>query len=66
VYRFPTLADTLRNLKEAQPPLKTLLDKLADADRAAAWTEIERSLLLFVSKGELAGPAEALVAAGVA
>ena len=66
VYRFPTLADTLRNLKEAQPPLKTLLDKLVDADRAAAWTEIERSLLLFVSKGELAGPAEALVAAGVA
>ncbi len=66
VYRFPSLADTLRNLKDAQPPLTRLLDQLSDADRAVAWTEIERSLRPFLTEDGLAGPAEALVAAGVA
>jgi SAM-dependent methyltransferase len=66
VYRFPSLADTVRNLKEAQPPLRTLLDQLDEADRAAAWAEIERALLPFMGDDGLAGPAEALVAAGVA
>ena len=50
VYRFPSLADTLRNLKDAQPPLTRLLDQLSDADRAVAWTEIERSLRPFLTK----------------
>jgi SAM-dependent methyltransferase len=66
VYRFASLGDTLVNLKEAQPQLKKLLDLLGDADRAAAWVEIERSLLPFVGEDGLAGPGEALVAAGVA
>jgi hypothetical protein len=43
-YRFPSLAETLRNLKESQPPLTKLLDQLGDADRVTAWAEIERSL----------------------
>jgi hypothetical protein len=66
VYRFPSLADTLCNLKDAQPPLTRLLDQLSDADRAVAWAEIERSLRPFLTEDGLAGPAEALVAAGVA
>ncbi len=66
VYRFPSLADALRNLKEAQPPLMKLLDQLSDADRVVAWAEIEQSLRPLVGEGGLAGPAEALVAAGVA
>jgi len=66
VYRFPSLADALRNLREAQPPLTRLLDQLGEADRAVAWAEIERSLRAFLTEDGLAGPAEALVAAGVA
>jgi SAM-dependent methyltransferase len=66
VYRFPSLADTLTNLRESQPPLTKLLDQLGEADRATAWAEIERFLLRFVGKNGLEGPAEALVAAGVA
>jgi SAM-dependent methyltransferase len=66
VYRFPSLADTLRNLRESQPPLTKLLDQLGDVDRALAWAEIERFLGRFVGPGGLEGPAEVLVAAGVA
>jgi ubiquinone/menaquinone biosynthesis C-methylase UbiE len=66
VYRFPTLADALRNLEEAQPLLAKLLDELGDADRAAAWAEIERSLRRFVGEDGFAGPSEALLAGGVA
>ena len=40
VYRFPSLADALRNLEESQPPLVKLLDELSEVDRATAWAEI--------------------------
>jgi SAM-dependent methyltransferase len=66
VYRFPSLADTLGNLRESQPPLTKLLDQLGEADRAVAWAEIERFLVRLVGKDGLEGPAEALVAVGVA
>ena len=65
-YGFPSLADALRNLEEAQPLLVKLLDELSEADRATAWAEIERSLRPFVGGDGFAGPSEALIAAGVA
>jgi len=65
-YRFPSLADAMQNLKEAQPPLMKLMEQLTDADRVVAWAEIERSLRPFLGAEGLAGPAEALVATGVA
>jgi hypothetical protein len=65
-YRFPSLADALRNLEEAQPLLVQLLAELSEADRAAAWAEIERTLRPFVGRDGFAGPSEALIAAGTA
>lgn len=66
VYRFPSLADALRNVKESQPPLVKLLDGLSEGDRAAAWAEIERTFQPFVGSDGFAGPAEALVGVGAA
>ena len=66
VYRFPSLAEALRNLQEAQPLLGKLLDELTEADRATAWAEIERTLQPFVGRDGFAGPSEALVAVGAA
>ena len=66
VYRFPSLADALRNLAEAQPLLVKLLDELSEADRAAAWAEIERTLQPFVGRDGFAAPSEVLLAAGTA
>ncbi len=66
VYRFPSLADALRNLEEAQPPLVKLLDALSENDRAAAWAEISRTLEPFVGSEGFAAPSEALIVVGVA
>jgi ubiquinone/menaquinone biosynthesis C-methylase UbiE len=66
VYRFPSLADALRNLEEAQPLLVKLMGELNEADRDAAWAEIERTFQPFVGPHGFEGPSEALVAAGTA
>jgi ubiquinone/menaquinone biosynthesis C-methylase UbiE len=66
VYRFPSLADALRNLEEAQPLLVNLLDGLSEADRATAWAEIDRTLQPFVGRDGFEAPSEALIAAGTA
>ncbi len=66
VYHFPSLADALRNLEEAQPLLVKLLDELSEADRATAWAEIERTLQPFVGRDGFEGPSEVLIAAGTA
>jgi ubiquinone/menaquinone biosynthesis C-methylase UbiE len=66
VYRFASLTEALRNLRESQPPLMRLLDLLSEADRGAAWAEIERALAAFAGPDGFAGPAEALVAVGAA
>jgi SAM-dependent methyltransferase len=66
VYRFPSLGDALRNVEEAQPLFVKLLDELSEGNRAAAWAEIERTLLPFVGPDGFAAPSEALVAAGTA
>jgi ubiquinone/menaquinone biosynthesis C-methylase UbiE len=65
-WRFPSLADALRNLEEAQPLFVKLLDELSDADRATAWAEIERALQPFVGPDGFAAPGEVLIAAGTA
>ena len=66
VYRFPSLADALRNLEEAQPPLVRLLDELSEDDRATAWAEIKQTLQPFVGPDGFAAPSEALLVVGVA
>lgn len=66
VYRFPSLADALRNLEEAQPPLVKLLNELSEGDRAAAWAEISGTLQLFVGPDGFAAPSEALMVVGTA
>lgn len=66
VYRFPSLADALRNLQEAQPPLMKLLNELSEDDRTAAWAEISRALQPFVGPDGFAAPSEALIVVGAA
>jgi ubiquinone/menaquinone biosynthesis C-methylase UbiE len=65
VYRFPSLADGLRDLEES-PSLLRLLGELSETDRATVRAETERTLQAFVGSNGLAGPAEALVAVGAA
>ena len=66
VYRFSSLADAVRNLEEAQPPLLKLLDQLSEADRTTAWAEIKQTLQSFVEPDGFAAPSEALIVVGVA
>ena len=66
VYRFPSLADALRNLEEAQPLLVKLLAELSEDGRAAAWAEINQTLQPFVGPDGFAAPSEALIVVGVA
>jgi SAM-dependent methyltransferase len=66
VYRFPSLADALRNLEEAQPPLVKLLNELSEDDRTSAWAEISQALQPFVGPDGFAAPSEALMVVGVA
>jgi SAM-dependent methyltransferase len=66
VYRFPSLADALRNLEEAQPPLVRLLNELSEDDRVSAWAEIRQILQPFVEPDGFAAPSEALIVVGVA
>ncbi|MGE3270592.1 MAG: class I SAM-dependent methyltransferase [Chloroflexota bacterium] len=66
VYRFASLTDALQNLRESQPPLMRLLGMLSDADREAAWAEIEEALAAYDRPDGFAGPAEALVVVGTA
>ncbi|HME97401.1 MAG TPA: methyltransferase domain-containing protein [Methylomirabilota bacterium] len=66
VYRFPSLADALRNVQDAQPLLVKLLGELSEDDRAAAWAEINQTLQPFVGPDGFAAPGEALLVVGVA
>ena len=66
VYRFPSLADALRNVQDAQPLLVKLLGELSEDDRAAAWAEINQTLQPFVGPDGVAAPGEALLVVGVA
>lgn len=66
VYRFPSLADALRNAQDAQPLLVKLLGELSEDDRSAAWAEINQILQPFVGPDGFAAPGEALIVVGVA
>ena len=66
VYRFPSLADALRNLEATQPPFVKLMSELSEADRAAARAEIELTFQPFVGPDGFAAPNEALIAVGTA
>jgi len=63
LYRFPSLADGLRDLKESRSLLR-LLGELSETDRATVRAETERTLQTFLGSDGLAGPAEALIAVG--
>ncbi len=66
VYRFPSLADALRNVQDAQPLLVKLLGELSEDDRAAAWAEINQTLQPFAGPDGFVAPGEALIVVGVA
>jgi ubiquinone/menaquinone biosynthesis C-methylase UbiE len=62
--RFPSTAEALSAMKESFPRLQTLLTKLSDADRALAWSEIERQLTQFEGPSGFNAPGEWLVGVG--
>jgi SAM-dependent methyltransferase len=66
VYRFPSLADAVRNLEATQPLFVKLMAELSEADQASARAEIERTFAPFVGPDGFAAPNEALIAVGTA
>jgi SAM-dependent methyltransferase len=66
VYRFQSLAEAVRNMKESQPPLVEILHELSEDDRATAWAEINRTLEPFVGPDGFTAPSEALMVVGAA
>ena len=65
-YRFPSLADALRNVAEAQPLFTQLLEELSEADQARVWAAIGQRFRPFVGPDGFAAPSEALLAAATA
>ena len=64
--RMPTAADCARLERESFGALHQILAGLGEAERAAAWAEIEEALGRFEGPDGFVGPCELLVAAGTA
>jgi len=64
--RMPTAAECARLERESFGALHQMLAGLGEADRAAAWLEIEAALGQFEEPDGFVGPCELLVAAGTA
>jgi ubiquinone/menaquinone biosynthesis C-methylase UbiE len=62
--RFRSTAEAVSAMKDSFPRLQTLLTKLSDADRALAWSEIERQLSQFEGPNGFNAPGEWLVGVG--
>jgi ubiquinone/menaquinone biosynthesis C-methylase UbiE len=62
--QFPSIAEAIAAMKDSFPRLQTLLTKLTDADRALAWSEIERQLSRFEEPNGFEAPGEWLVGVG--
>jgi len=61
---FSSTAEAVSAMKDSFPRLQTLLAKLSDADRALAWSEIERQLKQFEGPNGFEAPGEWLVGVG--
>lgn len=64
--RLPSTAEFVRFARESFGALHQMLAGLSDADREAAWSEIEQELSQYETAGGFEGPCELLVAAGTA
>jgi SAM-dependent methyltransferase len=64
--RLPSTADFLRFARESFGALHQMLAGLTDAERDAAWSEIEHELAQYETAAGFEGPCELLVAAGTA
>ncbi len=62
--RMTSTAECLRFERESFGALHQMLDGLSEAEREAAWDEIERELSQFETEGGFEGPCELIVAAG--
>lgn len=62
--RFPSTAEAVSAMKGSFPRLQTLLNKLSDAERALAWSEIEQQLSQFEGPNGFEAPGEWLIGVG--
>ena len=62
--RFTSLAVAMQNLRDILPEIQELLRHVNEAERAAAWAEIEASLRQYEGAGEFVVPHAFLIAAG--
>ena len=61
---FPSVVEAVSAIKDSFPRLQTLLNKLSDAERALAWSEIEQQLSRFDGPDGFNAPGEWLVGVG--
>jgi ubiquinone/menaquinone biosynthesis C-methylase UbiE len=61
---FPSTTEAVEAMKGSFPRLQALLNKLSDADRALAWSEIEQQLSQFEGPNGFEAPGEWLVGVG--
>jgi ubiquinone/menaquinone biosynthesis C-methylase UbiE len=61
---FPSTAEAVSAMKDSFPRLQTLLNKLSDADRTLAWSEIEQQLSRFEGPNGFDAPGEWLTGVG--
>ena len=62
--RFPSLAVAVQNVRDLLPEIPQLLMHATDAERAAAWAEIEAALHKFDGAGEFVVPQTYLIGVG--
>ncbi len=62
--RFPSLAEAMATARSAYGRLRELAAGLTDAEREAAWAEIEEALLQFEGPNGFEAPGESLVGVG--
>jgi ubiquinone/menaquinone biosynthesis C-methylase UbiE len=62
--RFPSLAVVVQTVRDVLPEIPQLLTHATDAERAAAWAEIEGALRQFNNAGEFVVPQTYLIGVG--
>lgn len=62
---FPSTAEAVSAMNGSFPRLQVLLNKLSDADRALAWSEIEQQLSQFEGSNGFEAPGEWLIGVGI-
>ena len=62
--RFPSLAVAVQTVRDLLPEISELLAHAPDAERAAAWAEIEGALRQFNSADEIVTPQTFLIGVG--